>query len=125
MGRCHVFLQPTYPEATHTAIGVVNAVDHLGVGLAIAWRSAFTATTKILGLGAVAGNVASFDAVEALAIAATTMTATATGRVVSLGSQLVKLGVEASERIFLGFLGLGGPEFLPCKGEVFLPVKTD
>ena len=125
MGRCHVLLLPNHPAATQPAIGVVNAVDHLGVGLAIAWQSAFPATTNILGLGVVAVNVASFSAFEALAIAATTMTATATGRVVSLGSQLVKLGVEASERIFLGFLGLGGPEFLPCKGEVFLPVKTD
>ena len=89
----------------------MNAVNHLGVGIAIAWWSAFPATTNILGLGAVAGNVASFAAVEALAIAATTMNDTATGRVVKLGRQLVQLGVEASERIVLGFLGLGGPEF--------------
>ena len=90
---------------------MVNAVDHPGVGLAIAWQSVFPATTNISGLGAVAGNVASFAAVEALAIAAATMTATATGTVVKLGRQLVQLGVEASERIVLGFLGLGGPEF--------------
>ena len=125
MGRCHVFLQPTHPAAAHTAICVVSAVDHLGVGLTIAWRSAFPATTNISGLGAVAGNVASFDGVEALAIAATTMTATATGIVVKLGRQLVQLGVEYSKRVVLGFLGLGGPEFLPSKGEVFLLVKTD
>ena len=125
MGRCHVFLQPTHPAAAHTAICVVSAVDHLGVGLTIAWRSAFPATTNISGLGAVAGNVAIFSAVEALDIDATTMTATETNRVVKLGCQLVQLSVEASERIVLGFLGLGGPEFLPCKGEVFLLVKTD
>ena len=73
----------------------MNAVNYLGVVLAIAWQSVFPATTNILGLGAVAGNVASFAAVEALAIAATTMTATATGTVVKLGCQLVHIGVEA------------------------------
>ena len=125
MGRCHVFFRPTCPAAAHTAIGVVNAVDNLGVGLAIAWRSAFPATTNISELGVVAGNVASFAEVEALAISSTTMTATATSRVVKLGRQIVQLGVEASKRIVLRFLGLGGPEFLPSKGEVFLLVKTD
>ena len=125
MGRCHVFLRPTCPAAAHTEIGVVNTVNHLGVVLAIAWWGAFLATTCILGLGEVAGHVASFATVEALAIAVTTMTTTTTGRVVKLGRQLVQLGVEASERIVLGFLGLGGPEFLPCKSEVFLLVKTD
>ena len=125
MGRYNVFLRPTRPAAAHTVIGVVNAVDHLGVGLAIAWRSAFTATTNISGLGAVAGNLASFATVEALAISATTMTATATSIVVKLGRQIVQLGVETSKRIVLGFLGLGGPEFLPSKGEVLLLVKTD
>ena len=104
---------------------MVNAVDHLGVGLAVAWQSAFPATTNILGLGVVAGNVASFSAFEALAIATTTMTATATGIVVKLVRQLVHLRVEARKSIVLGFLGLGGPEFLPSKGEVFLLVKTD
>ena len=82
MGCCHVFLQPTRPAAAHTAVGVVNAVNHLGVGIAIAWRSAFPATTNISGLGSVAGNVDSFAAVEALAIATTTMNATATVRVI-------------------------------------------
>ena len=125
MGCCHVFLQTTHPSVAHTAVGVVKAVDHLGVGIAIAWRSVFPATTNISGLGSVAGNVASFTAVESLAISATTMTATATGRVVKLGHQLVQIGEEASERIVLGFMGLGGPEFLPSKGEVFLLVKTD
>ena len=109
MGRCHVFLQPTHAAAAHTAICVVSAVDHLGVGLTIAWRSAFPATTNISGLGAVAVNMASFAAVEALAIAATIMTATAAGRVVTLGCQLVQIGVKSIERIILGFLGLGGP----------------
>ena len=101
MGRCHVFLRPTRPAAAHTALGVANTVDHLGVGIAIAWRSAFSATTDltILGLGAVAENVASFDGVEALAIAATTTTATATGRVVKLGRPLVQLGAEYSKRV--------------------------
>ena len=125
MCRCHVFLQPTCSAVAHTSIGVVNAVYHLGVGLAIAWRSEFPTTTTILGLGAVAGNVASFAAIEALTIAAVTMTDTVTSRVVKLGRQLVQLGVEASKRIVLEFLGLGVPEFLPCKGEVFLLVKTD
>ena len=66
MGRCRVFLRPTRPAAAHTTVGVVKAVNHLGFGLAIAWRSAFPDTTNILGLGAVAVNVASFSAVEAL-----------------------------------------------------------
>ena len=125
MGRCRVFLRPTLPAAAHTVVGVVNAVDHIGVGLAIVWRSEFPATTNISGFEAVAGNVASFAAVEALTIASTTMTATVTGRVVKLGRQIVQLGVETSKRIVLGFLGLGGPEFLPSKGEVLLLVKTD
>ena len=127
MGRCHVFLRPTRLAVEHTTVGVVNAVDHLGVGLAIAWRSAFPATTDltISVLGAVAGNVASFTAFEALSIAAATMTTTATGRVVKLGRRLVQLGVVASKRIVLGFLGLGGPESFPSKGELFLLVNTD
>ena len=104
-----MFLRPTNPAVVHTAVVVVKAVNHLGVGLAIAWRSSFPAITNILGLGAVAGNVASFAAVEALAIAATIMTATAAGRVVTLGCQLVQIGVKSIERIILGFLGLGGP----------------
>ena len=103
----------------------MNAVGHLDVGLDIALRIAFPATTNILGLGAVAGNVSSFSAVEALDITTTTMTDTAIDRVVKLGRQLIQFGVEARERIVLGFLGLGGPEFFPSKGEVFLIVKTD
>ena len=125
MGCCYVILRPTCPAAAHNAIGVVNTVYHLGVVLAIAWWGAFLATTCILGLGEVAGHVASFATVEALAISATTMTATATSIVVKLGRQIVQLGVETSKRIVLGFLGLGGPEFLPSKGEVLLLVKTD
>ena len=102
----------------------MNAVDHIGVGLAIAWRSAFPATTNILGLGEVAGNVASFAAVETLAIDTTTMNTTATGRVVNLSCQLVQLGVEASERIVLGFLGLGGPEFFfPARVRYFFLLR--
>ena len=125
MGRCRVFLQPTLPAAAHTAVGVVNAVNHIGAELAITWRSALPATTNISGLGAVAGNVASFTTVEALFIASATMTATGIGRVVKLGCQLVQLGVEARERIVVGFLGLRGPEFFPSKGEVFILVNMD
>ena len=123
MCRCHVFLQPTCSAVAHTSIGVVNAVYHLGVGLAIAWRSEFPTTTTILGLGAVAGNVASFAAIEALTIAAVTMTDTVTSRVVKLGRQLVQLGVEASKRIVLEFLGLGVPEFCPARVRYFFLLR--